>query len=62
MASEETRISAPKVSESNEIRPRKIQHKNENILDFKAMLSNMKAMNVYSCKECGMSFCTSENQ
>ena len=31
-------------------------------MDYQSMLSNLKALNVFSCKECGMNFATVESQ
>jgi hypothetical protein len=35
-------------------------HRNEVIIDYKYMLSKLKTMNPFACRECGLAFMTTE--
>lgn len=55
LASQQTRVAAG-LFDSNDPRPRKVQHKDENTVDYKSFLSKLNELNKNQCKECGMSF------
>jgi hypothetical protein len=59
LASEETRAAAGLLE--NDPRPRKIQHREEVIIDYKSMLCKLNEVNQHHCKECGMLFATCDN-
>jgi len=45
--------------DTNDPRPRKVQHKDENTVntvDYKSILSKLNELNKHECKECGMLF------
>ena len=42
--------------DTNDPRPRKVQHRDENTVDYKSILSKLNELNKHECKECGMLF------